>query len=188
MKKLMFTLVLIVGLGLQGTFAQSWIEALANETGTTIQDENLIVDNNPDDQEEVLNDEDDLWEASGSVLFYTGYRHCEINGETVPCDEVLEEAFEFSNAMLQANPFFHHPENWIPELVSFWIKTLVIGGILSAIGFVFWLWMLIDAIKYEKDNKVMRILIIVFFWFLGALVYLFAEKIGRKEEPTKTKS
>jgi hypothetical protein len=50
------------------------------------------------------------------------------------------------------------------------------------IGFAFWLRMLIDAIKYEKEHKMMWILIIVFFSCLGALVYLLAAKVGRKKE------
>ena len=42
--------------------------------------------------------------------------------------------------------------------------------------------MLIDAIKYEKEHKMMWILIIVFFSCLGALVYLLAAKLERKKE------
>jgi hypothetical protein len=57
------------------------------------------------------------------------------------------------------------------------------------IGFAFWLRMLIDAIKYEKEHKMMWILIIVFFSCLGALVYLLAAKLERKkEENTGSKS
>lgn len=182
MRKTFITFVVIGLFLIQGAFANSGTEILNNTTETGSQIENLLTENDfDDDQEKVFDDENKLSENSGSALFYTWYSHCEINGKAVPCDEVLEEAFEFSNAMLQTSPLFHNPENWIPQLINFWIKAMIIGFILSAIGFVFWLCMLIDAIKYEKENRVMRILIIVFFSFLGALVYLFAEKIGRKD-------
>lgn len=120
--------------------------------------------------------------SDSSGFFYAQNSHCEINGEAVPCDEVLEEAFEFTNRMLESNPFFQENGDFMPQLINFGLKALLIGFVISIFWFAFWLWMLIDAIKYEKENRVMWILIIVFFSFLGALVYLFATKIGRKEK------
>lgn len=45
--------------------------------------------------------------------------------------------------------------------------------------------MLIDAIKYQEEGRVVWILVIVCFNILGALVYLFAAKMGRKEVRTE---
>lgn len=54
--------------------------------------------------------------------------------------------------------------------------------VLGFLGFLFWLRMLIDAIQYQRENKLAWILIIVFFNFLGALVYCFAGKLARRNQ------
>lgn len=49
-----------------------------------------------------------------------------------------------------------------------------IVGVVAILGFMFWLWMLVDCATNEADegnNKVIWILIIVLLQFLGALVY-----------------
>lgn len=62
--------------------------------------------------------------------------------------------------------------------------------------FIFWIWMLIDCIKSNlKDiDKLLWILIISFFHFIGALLYLIFVKINKnyrgfeiKMKDTKTK-
>lgn len=62
--------------------------------------------------------------------------------------------------------------------------------------FIFWIWMLIDCIKSNlKDiDKLLWILIILFFHFIGALLYLIFVKINKnyrgfeiKMKDTKTK-
>lgn len=48
---------------------------------------------------------------------------------------------------------------------------------LGVLAFVFWIWMLIDAIKnpgLSDTEKIVWVLVIVFLHFLGALVYFFA--------------
>tara|TARA_B100000315_G_C14074590_1_gene362121 strand:- start:124 stop:459 length:336 start_codon:yes stop_codon:yes gene_type:complete len=47
--------------------------------------------------------------------------------------------------------------------------------------FVFWLIMLVDAIKYQEEEKLMWVLLIVFLGIIGALVYYFVEKRKRKK-------
>lgn len=55
-------------------------------------------------------------------------------------------------------------------------------GVLAVIilaGTAFWLWMLIDAIKHapaENNVRLIWILVIVFAWVIGALVYMFAQR------------
>ncbi len=61
------------------------------------------------------------------------------------------------------------------------ILPLVILGVL---GFVFWLWMLIDCLKRPDDEfaiggnyaKLIWVLVIVFVGFIGALIYYFLIK------------
>lgn len=47
--------------------------------------------------------------------------------------------------------------------------------------FIFWIWILIDCIKSNlKDNdKLIWVLVILFFNFLGALLYLFFVKLNK---------
>ncbi len=58
----------------------------------------------------------------------------------------------------------------------------LLGLIFFTIGifvFVFWLKMLIDAIKNEKEDKTMWVLLIIFLHVLGALIYYFVKKRHR---------
>lgn len=39
-----------------------------------------------------------------------------------------------------------------------------------------WIWMLIDAIKYQKDNQqIVWVLVIIFAQWIGAVLYYFME-------------
>ena len=48
------------------------------------------------------------------------------------------------------------------------------------ITFIFWIWMLVDCIKSNLKgvNKLIWVLIILFFPFVGALIYLLAVKLN----------
>jgi hypothetical protein len=57
-----------------------------------------------------------------------------------------------------------------------------IGGlVISAIVFIFWLWMLIDCLTKETDTtqKIIWALVIFFLPCIGSLIYLFVRKIPR---------
>ncbi len=57
----------------------------------------------------------------------------------------------------------------------------VIFGILALLAFVFWIWMLIDAIQNKgltDGEKIGWVLAIVFLHIIGALLYFF---IGRSK-------
>lgn len=177
MKKRLMSLVL-------GGFCRFQISLAASGTGVSLNNA-LPAEIAPNAQQQdsglqvPLNDDD---YQSESAFFYWNKSHCEINGKTVPCDELLEDAFELSNKFFNSEAFQKNSKIWIPQLVHFWIIIAIIGAFFGMIGFAFWLRMLIDAIKYEKEHKMMWILIIVFFSCLGALVYLLAAKVGRKKE------
>ena len=59
--------------------------------------------------------------------------------------------------------------------------TGLFGLALSALVFVFWLWMLIDCIRHEKDStqRVLWALIIFFLPCVGSLIYLVVRKLPR---------
>jgi hypothetical protein len=77
---------------------------------------------------------------------------CYLNGAEIPCGEMPTWIF----------PIF--------------------GGIalLGLFFLVFWVAMLVDAIKYQENNKMMWVLLIVFLGVLGAILYYFMEKRKRK--------
>ncbi len=56
----------------------------------------------------------------------------------------------------------------------------ILGLLLVIAAFVFWIMMLVDAIKREDGpNKIVWVIVIVFLHFLGALIYFFARKSQR---------
>jgi len=57
----------------------------------------------------------------------------------------------------------------------------VVGLIIGVAVLIFWLWMLIDCIKNEKDGtqRVIWAVVIFFFPCIGSLIYLFARKMQR---------
>ncbi len=63
--------------------------------------------------------------------------------------------------------------------------TVLIGFILTTVIFIFgfWLWMLIDSIRFSKNyNNFPWVIIIAFFGFIGALIYFFAARKKRIKE------
>ena len=59
----------------------------------------------------------------------------------------------------------------------FGLLIWAIAAVLSLAGFIFWLWMLIDAIKSKTlsdTEKIIWVLVIIFLNLLGALIYFFA--------------
>lgn len=89
---------------------------------------------------------------SGLTLSLLGVKEvlaeCTLNGEVVPCDQV---------------------PSWV------WIFPIIMFVFVIAIT-VFWIMMLIHAIKNQTENKVVWILVIVFTQGLGAIIYYFMEK------------
>jgi hypothetical protein len=57
------------------------------------------------------------------------------------------------------------------------LLLFLIGAAIAIGAFVFWIWMLIDAIKNKglsDTEKVVWVLVIIFLHFLGGLIYFFA--------------
>lgn len=87
--------------------------------------------------------------------------------------------------------------NNIEQVVGFMAVLMlipIIGIVLAALAFVFWLFMLIDAIKHsQKDMKLIWVLVIIFTNLIGAIIYYFMERRPRmkakkgKEEKVEEK-
>lgn len=59
----------------------------------------------------------------------------------------------------------------------------LVGFLVGAATFIFWIWMLVDVIqrKFKKPNdKIVWILIIIFTHFIGAVIYYFLVKKAHK--------
>lgn len=81
----------------------------------------------------------------------TALAECTLNGQVVPCEDIPTWIF-------------------LIPLIMFLIGILF---------FVFWVWMLIDAIQNQKEDRPLWILILIFLNILGAIIYYFAEKRKR---------
>jgi uncharacterized BrkB/YihY/UPF0761 family membrane protein len=68
--------------------------------------------------------------------------------------------------------------SFFKAIAGFGVLIFIIG----IIAFIFWIHMLVDAIKHEENNKALRIILIVFLNTLGAIIYYFAEKRPRKKK------
>ena len=91
--------------------------------------------------------EDLLWDRD---------ERCKVNNRRVDCDDLLEEKFSLANILLESNNLSENLKNVeqnFPNLISFGITVIIIWGILSLIGFIFRLWMLIDAAKYQEKKS-----------------------------------
>jgi hypothetical protein len=67
---------------------------------------------------------------------------------------------------------------------AFGLLTLLIGGLISLAGFVFWLWMLIHGITNKgltDGEKIVWVLVIIFLPFIGSIIYFF---VGRPKALT----
>ncbi len=63
---------------------------------------------------------------------------------------------------------------------------MVIGGCFVLAAFVFWIWMLIDALTNKgltDTEKLIWVVVIIFVHFIGALIYFF---VGRPKGRTAT--
>ncbi|GHO88750.1 PLD nuclease N-terminal domain-containing protein [Dictyobacter formicarum] len=55
-------------------------------------------------------------------------------------------------------------------------------GIVALLGSVFWIWMIIDCLKFERPNsndKIIWILVILFTHAVGAIIYFFMRRQPR---------
>jgi hypothetical protein len=104
------------------------------------------------------------WNASGLNVYFIF--------KQIGSDENLE--IIDSNIVDSLTPFS------FDDIASFLYQPVFLVTVLiSLVLFIFWVWMLIDAIKYQKDDRTMWLLIIIVGQTLGAIVYYFVQKRKR---------
>ena len=84
---------------------------------------------------------------------------CTVNGVEVDCDEAAENFGKGFGAFFGAG-------------IAFVLIFFVVG----ILAFIFWIMMLVHAIKYPVDNKVLWIILMVIAGVLGSIIYYFAVK------------
>ncbi|MEA3322981.1 MAG: PLDc N-terminal domain-containing protein [Patescibacteria group bacterium] len=96
--------------------------------------------------------------AGFMFIAQSAFAQCTLNGEVIPCDQMPKWPF-------------------VMMLLFFVFMMFMLA---------FWVWMLVDAIKNEKDNDLLVwILIIILLSFLGAILYYFIRKRKRNEQSEK---
>ena len=63
------------------------------------------------------------------------------------------------------------------------LGAMCIFWVLGLLGFLFWLWMLIDALVNEPttNEKIMWVLVMVFLPLIGSIIYFVVRKQGRRK-------
>lgn len=85
---------------------------------------------------------------------------CTLNGEVIPCDQ------------MPVWPFY--------LMIGFFVFMMIAS--------VFWIWMIVDVVKYEDEKeKMMWVLIVILAQVIGAAVYYFMRRRPRKRRESHDK-
>ena len=97
-----------------------------------------------------------------TLLFFiqSALAKCTLNGKEVPCSEM---------------------PNWFYGLMGWFGVIFFVLMVFMLVSTAFWIWMLVDCAKYEKE-KVPWLLVIIFAGFIGAIIYFIVMKSQRKKK------
>lgn len=101
----------------------------------------------------------DMREVPDYNAEFTGTSKCVVNWEEVPCSDAMELAKDFFGATM-----------WL----------FLVWGVLALIGTVFWIWMLVDAIRFHEKDKWLWIVLQIVLGAIGSIIYFFAARKPRK--------
>jgi len=92
---------------------------------------------------------------------------CKINGQEVPCDQM---------------------PSWFNAIFGLGLGLIVVFFVVFIVALIFWIKMLVHAIKNNFENKPLWIIILLLFGIIGAIVYYFAvkKKMAAAVPPTPT--
>jgi hypothetical protein len=77
------------------------------------------------------------------------WANCTVNGREIPCDQFWSEY------------------GWIFTIIGVIFIPLLIAFL------CFWVWMLVDCLKSDREDKLIWILVIIFTNIIGAILYFF---------------
>ena len=80
---------------------------------------------------------------------------CKVNGQVVPCEQVWGSFKWFAGAG---------------------VGLVIVFFLVGVLAFVFWLLMVVDAIKRDIEHKPVWILVLLLTGIIGAIIYYFAVK------------
>jgi len=68
-----------------------------------------------------------------------------------------------------------------PDLVGGLLSMMLVIWIFGIIATAFWIWMLIDALLYERttEEKLLWFLVVFLLHIIGAIIYFAVRKSGR---------
>jgi hypothetical protein len=85
----------------------------------------------------------------------TSTSSCTVNGQSVPCGQLFKSIGWFAGIGL---------------------GLIILFIVIAILCFIFWIFMLVDAIKKPIQHKPLWIIILLLFGIIGAIVYYFAVK------------
>ncbi|MDO8574014.1 MAG: PLDc N-terminal domain-containing protein [bacterium] len=88
---------------------------------------------------------------------------CYVNGIEVPCEQLVNEFTEKAGGLL-----------------GFGLIIVLIFWLIGIAAFIFWIMMIVHAVKNPIENKVLWLILILVTGIIGAFVYYFAVKRGFK--------
>ena len=104
--------------------------------------------------------------AVSAVLPYLVWAQekCIVNGREVPCEEAFQS---------------------LGRAVGWGIGLILLFVAVILLSLIFWLWMLVHAIRNPISNKAVWLLLLLLTGIIGAIVYFFAvkRKFGKVAEP-----
>ena len=100
-------------------------------------------------------------EGDGAQIVVGADGKCTINGVEVDCEQAMEN---FGKG--------------VGAFVGFSFAFMLIVLVVGILAFIFWIMMLVHAIKYPVENKVLWIILMVLAGVLGSIIYYFAVKRG----------
>lgn len=102
----------------------------------------------------------------GAQIIHAQY-NCIMNGIYVPCEKLTEK----TGALLGSG-----------------IIIFLIFGLIGLLATLFWIFMIVHAVKHDIESKAVWIILMVITGILGAIIYYFAVKRNFIESEIKTET
>ena len=79
-------------------------------------------------------------------------------------------------------------EYWSVDNFFPWIFVIpLVFWILALVGFIFWIWMVVDVIKHQEKDKALWVLVVLLWNVIWAIAYYFTQRKTRNKINTDIK-